>query len=77
MENTHEQFMRLALEEAARAGAAGNVAVGAIVTRDGMVVGRGHNRAVSTIDPRTVISAPRSVTTARTTCVAPSAVLTS
>jgi tRNA(adenine34) deaminase len=51
MQTTHEEFMRLALEEAARAGAAGNVAVGAIITRDGTVVGRGHNRAVSTIDP--------------------------
>ena len=37
--------MGLALEEARRAEAAGEVPVGAVVVLDGRVIGRGHNRA--------------------------------
>jgi tRNA(adenine34) deaminase len=46
-----EDAMRLALAEAARAREAGEVPVGAIVTRDGRVVGRGFNRPIGGIDP--------------------------
>jgi tRNA(adenine34) deaminase len=49
--NAHEPFMRLALEEARWAGAAGEVPVGAVVVLDGQVVGRGHNRPVAAADP--------------------------
>ncbi len=43
--------MRVALEEAQWAGAAGEVPVGAVVVLGGQVVGRGHNRPVATSDP--------------------------
>jgi tRNA(adenine34) deaminase len=44
-------FMRLALAEAERAGAIGEVPIGAVVVRDGEVVGRGHNRRETDGDP--------------------------
>ena len=47
----HERFMRLALEEAARGGIEGNIAVGSLVVRDGEVVARGRNLVTSTLDP--------------------------
>jgi tRNA(adenine34) deaminase len=47
----HEPFMRLALEQAALARAAGEVPVGAVVVRDGAVVGRGYNRPIGASDP--------------------------
>jgi len=43
--------MREALALADTAAAAGEVPVGAVVVRDGQIVGRGHNRPVSTHDP--------------------------
>ncbi len=43
--------MGLALEEARLAAAAGEVPVGAVVVREGRVVGRGHNRRESWGDP--------------------------
>ena len=43
--------MQEALALAREAGAAGEVPVGAVVVKDGAVVGRGHNRPVSTRDP--------------------------
>ncbi len=43
--------MELALEEARLAAAAGEVPVGAVVLRGGVVVGRGHNRRESWGDP--------------------------
>ena len=49
--SAHEPFMRVALEEARWAGAAGEVPVGAVVVLGGRVVGRGHNRPVATSDP--------------------------
>lgn len=45
------QFMQLALAQAQRAGAAGEVPVGAVVVRDGQVLGVGHNAPISTHDP--------------------------
>ena len=43
--------MRAALAEAARAAAAGEVPVGAVLVRDGAIVARGWNRPISTCDP--------------------------
>lgn len=44
-------FMREALSLAAEASAAGEVPVGAVVVRDGEIVGRGWNRPISSSDP--------------------------
>ena len=46
-----ERFMRLVLELAGRAEAAGEVPVGAAVVRDGAVIGQGWNRPVASKDP--------------------------
>lgn len=46
-----EDAMRLALTEAARAQAAGEVPVGAVVTLNGVVVGAGFNSPISSVDP--------------------------
>jgi len=46
-----EIFMREALGLASRAAEAGEVPVGAVVVKDGTVVGRGYNRPVSGMDP--------------------------
>lgn len=43
--------MMAALDEARRAGAAGEVPVGAVVVLDGAIVGRGHNRPIAERDP--------------------------
>ena len=49
--NTHERFMRAALDEARRGFAAGEVPVGAVVVLDGEIVGRGFNQPISASDP--------------------------
>jgi tRNA(adenine34) deaminase len=46
-----ETFMKLALELAARAASAGEVPVGAVVVRDGEIIGRGHNHPIGQADP--------------------------
>ena len=46
-----EQFMRRALELAAKASEAGEVPVGALVVIDGEITGEGYNRPVSESDP--------------------------
>ena len=46
-----EQFMRIALDLAREAGAAGEVPVGAVVVKDGEVIGRGYNCPISAHDP--------------------------
>jgi tRNA(adenine34) deaminase len=46
-----ERFMRLAIAEAERALAHGDVPIGAIVVRDGEVVGAGHNERELRQDP--------------------------
>ena len=43
--------MAAALAEAAKAAAAGEVPVGAVVVRDGEVIARGRNRPIKTADP--------------------------
>lgn len=50
-EEAQRRFMRLALAEAARAEAAGEVPVGAVIVLDGEVVGAGFNRPIGTHDP--------------------------
>jgi tRNA(adenine34) deaminase len=46
-----ECFMREALALAALAAEAGEVPVGAVVVKDGEIVGRGSNRPITTADP--------------------------
>jgi tRNA(adenine34) deaminase len=46
-----DALMAEALEEAQRAGAAGEVPIGALVTLGGAIVGRGFNQPISSGDP--------------------------
>jgi tRNA(adenine34) deaminase len=46
-----EAFMRLALDEAAAAAAAGDVPIGAVIVVEGVVVARGRNRREIDADP--------------------------
>jgi tRNA(adenine34) deaminase len=48
---TDVHFMREALALAMEAGAAGEVPVGAVVVKDGRVVGRGFNQPITSHDP--------------------------
>jgi tRNA(adenine34) deaminase len=51
MPRDHEYFMRLALEEAVRGKAEGNIAVGSIIVLGETVVARGRNLVRTTYDP--------------------------
>jgi tRNA(adenine34) deaminase len=51
MAEDHERNMLLALEQARKAGEAGNRAVGAVIVRDGEIVGLGANCRDSATDP--------------------------
>jgi tRNA(adenine34) deaminase len=51
VEDVDVAFMREALAQAALAEAAGEVPIGAVVVADGLVVGRGFNRPISSMDP--------------------------
>ncbi len=46
-----ERCMRLAIAEAQKAGEKGDVPIGAVVVRDGQVIGRGHNQVEQLGDP--------------------------
>lgn len=46
-----EELMRAALDLAHRAEAEGEVPVGAVVARDGVIIGRGYNAPISRHDP--------------------------
>jgi tRNA(adenine34) deaminase len=46
-----EALMQVALELAAQAAALGEVPVGAVVVKDGRIIGRGYNRPISSADP--------------------------
>jgi tRNA(adenine34) deaminase len=48
---SEEKLMREALALAAEARAAGEVPVGAVVVKDGRIVGRGYNRPITSKDP--------------------------
>lgn len=47
----HDYFMKLAIDEAASAGADGNSAVGSVIVQDKVVVAVGRNLVTSTNDP--------------------------
>ena len=49
--NLHESFMRLAIAEALRAEAKGEVPIGAVLVRDDAVVAAGFNQPIGTSDP--------------------------
>jgi tRNA(adenine34) deaminase len=49
--DTHDTFMRAALEEARKGFDTGEVPVGAVVVLDGDVVGRGFNQPIGSHDP--------------------------
>ena len=51
MQSAHEAAMRIALEEARLAFAAGDVPVGAVVVRDGEIIARRHNEREASNDP--------------------------
>ncbi|NLW23332.1 MAG: nucleoside deaminase, partial [Tissierellia bacterium] len=46
-----ETYMRLALEEAYKAFSTYEVPVGAVIVKDGKVIGKGYNKRESTKDP--------------------------
>ena len=48
---THDDYMRLALAQAATARDAGEVPVGAVVVLDDRVIGEGFNQPISSHDP--------------------------
>ena len=48
---TDNDFMQIALKLAQQAAAAGEVPVGAIVVKDGEIIGRGSNAPITTHDP--------------------------
>ena len=48
--NEDEKWMNLALEQAVKAEEAGEVPVGAILVKDGLIVARSHNQPISTND---------------------------
>lgn len=47
----YDAWMHRALAEAERAGAAGEVPIGAVVVRDGVVLGAAGNAPIATVDP--------------------------
>ena len=49
--STDEEMMREALRLAVRGGGQGEVPVGAVVVKDGNVIGRGYNAPISSSDP--------------------------
>lgn len=50
MSSAHERFMHLAIEEAEKAAAEGNMAVGAVIVREGEILARGRNEANTAFD---------------------------
>ena len=50
-DTTHDNWMRRALELAQQAGAIDEVPVGAVIVRDGKIIGEGYNQPISTHDP--------------------------
>ena len=53
IENHNERFMHEALSLAQRAWDAGEVPVGAVVVKDGEIIGRGFNQPITSNDPTT------------------------
>lgn len=50
-EEQDQHFMRLAMQEAAKAEALAEVPIGALIVKDGVIVGRGHNLRETEQDP--------------------------
>lgn len=48
---THEEYMRIAIEEAKIAASLGESPIGAVIVQDGKIVGRGHNTTETAKDP--------------------------
>jgi tRNA(adenine34) deaminase len=46
----HEKWMREAIKEAIKAESHGEVPVGAVVIKDGVIIGKGHNQPISMND---------------------------
>ena len=46
-----EKFIKEALKEAEKAAAMGEVPIGAVVVKDGIIIGRGHNKTETAKDP--------------------------
>jgi tRNA(adenine34) deaminase len=51
MENSHEFYMNLAYQEALKAFDEGEVPIGAVIVKDGAILGRGYNRIEALNDP--------------------------
>ena len=51
MQEQHERYMRIALEDAATGKREGNVAVGSIIVKNGEVIARGRNLVATDKDP--------------------------
>ncbi len=51
MQQDHEHFMRVAIDEALKGEAEGNAPIGSIVVRDAQVVASGRNLSYTTMDP--------------------------
>lgn len=51
MNNYNESFMEEALKEAEKAFSMGEVPIGAVIEKDGEIVGRGHNQTENAKDP--------------------------
>ncbi|ASP40891.1 tRNA adenosine(34) deaminase TadA [Bacterioplanes sanyensis] len=49
--NSDERFMRAALQQARQAFDAGEVPVGAVVVQNDVIIGRGFNQPITTMDP--------------------------
>ncbi|WP_268898751.1 tRNA adenosine(34) deaminase TadA [Brevibacillus migulae] len=49
--DNHERFMQAAMEEAKKAAEIGEVPIGAVIVRDGEIVGRGYNLRETRKDP--------------------------
>ncbi len=48
-----DKFMRAAIDEARKGAAEGGVPIGSVLVKDGVIVGRGHNKRVQDGDPIT------------------------
>jgi tRNA(adenine34) deaminase len=49
--DAHAVWMREAIAEAGKTAAAGDIPIGAVAVRDGVLIGRGHNRREAEGDP--------------------------
>ena len=50
MSEDHKKFMEMALEEAKIGEQKGNGPVGSVIVKDGVVIAKGHNKAISDLD---------------------------